>query len=107
MKLERDALKALIKESLRGIVNEQDMDPAVDPTAAADYEASGSGAATVNTMMKRLKAQKPIMDMLLPMANKQEALVAIAVIAMTLGVEIADHASKLKTLQNSVKDVSK
>jgi len=111
MKLERNALKALIKESLQDIVREQDA-PA-DPGAqtaqppGGDYEASGSGASVVNTMMKRLKAQKPIMDMLLPMAGKQEALVAVAVIAKTLGVEISDHAPRLKTLQNSVKDVSK
>ena len=105
MKLERSALKALIKESIQNLVQEQD--PASDsPGDTGEFEATGSGAAAVNTMMKRLRAQKPIMDMLVHMAGKQEALVAVAVIAKTLGVEIAEYSSKLKILQDSVKSTS-
>ena len=105
MKLERNALKSLIRESLQEIVNEEapSGDAAGGGAGPGDFEVTGAGASAVNTMLTRLKAQKPVMSLLEPMRAKHDALLAVAAIAYLLQVDIKEHTARLGTLQASIK----
>ena len=100
MKLERSALKALIRESLKDLQFTSELEEGDEATAGLQtVTAKGSGASPVNTMITRLKAVPAVVGLLEPMVGKSEALVAIAAIGSLLRVDVYQEASKIKAFQ--------
>jgi hypothetical protein len=100
MKLERNALKALIRESLKDLQFTSELEEGeMEEPGLQAVTAKGSGASPVNTMIKRLKSVPAVVGLLEPMVGKTEALVAIAAIASLLRVDIYGEAAKIKAFQ--------
>jgi len=102
MKLERDTLKEIIRESLKEL---QAPAPATGsggkekPAGLQQVMAKGSGATTVNTMLKKLNGVPALTNLLAPMVGKVEALVAVAAVGTMLNVNVYEQAAKIKTYQ--------